>query len=146
MITTITRCAAVVLLPLLLAAGLATAASPAHASTARPAAQTAYYPYPLCAAEDSRGPCAWYAQLQGNGTGRSFAVTADQRVHYAPAPRLTWHRVIRYCHRTHVCHPVPGWLRKALGIGDRPARIIWGDTTRVLIKARHGNGVTIETS
>jgi hypothetical protein len=129
-----------VVLALMLAATLAMTASPAHAGTAR----TAYYPYPLCHSEDSRGPCVWYAQLQGNGSGRSFAVTADQRVHYRPAPRLTWHRVIRYCQRKHACHAVPGWLRTALGIGDAPARVIWGDTTRVLI--RHGSGVIVSTS
>lgn len=37
---------------------------------------------PPCATEDSPGPCVWDAEHQGNGRGRSFLVTEDNRVIY----------------------------------------------------------------
>lgn len=37
---------------------------------------------PPCELEDSAGPCFWDASARGNGTGRSFVVTADQVVIY----------------------------------------------------------------
>lgn len=35
-----------------------------------------------CATEDAPGPCYWNADIQGNGTGRSFTVDATGHVTY----------------------------------------------------------------
>jgi hypothetical protein len=45
-----------------------------------------YSSTPACEYEDSAGPCAWDADLQGNGQGRSFWIDADQIVHHEEAP------------------------------------------------------------
>lgn len=37
---------------------------------------------PPCPTEDSPGLCVWDAEHQGNGKGRSFLVTEDDRVIY----------------------------------------------------------------
>jgi hypothetical protein len=62
--------------------------------------------------------------------------------HYSAA----WGRVLRHCHHTHACHPVPAGVRHFYGIpaGD-PARIQYGDTTRTWWLDRHGH-VHAETS
>lgn len=85
------------------AAALAACAPPADTTSAGIADCTASYPgedhaemradcisavkvrasgLPVCAEEDSAGPCAWDAWSVGNGVGRSFTVSADGIVTY----------------------------------------------------------------
>jgi hypothetical protein len=43
--------------------------------------------YKPCPTEDSRGPCVWDARHRGDGVGRSFVVTARQRIIYVSHAR-----------------------------------------------------------
>jgi len=57
----------------------------------------------------------------------------------------SWGRFLHHCHQTHVCHLVPAAIRADLRLGHRPARIIYGDTSRVYAEI-HGRAVLVSTS